>query len=498
MNARVGISEDEAFGGRDRQVAQLRVPPHSTEAESSVLGGLLQDNRAWDVVGDMLADTDFYRHEHRLIFAAVAMLVNANKPADVVTVFEHLQRFGKHDEVGGLVYLNSLAQYVPSAANSRRYAEIVREHAMLRRLISTVDEIASKAFNTGGESVTSIIDQAEAKILAVAEGRGGEDEFKPMDFYVVKAIDRINRIIDDPEGEADFIPTGIGAWDDLLDGGMRGGELHVVAARPGHGKSAKLLTVAVNVASLQSPLQASVGDIGIFTMEMPGLQWANRAIAQVGKVHLSKIKRPERLRDADWPGITEGVELLKQMGIHINDRPARTINNVRSAARKLARRLAAEGKKLALLGVDYLGLMKGLDPRMLRTYQIEEITQGLKNLAKELGVPVMLLVQLKRTVDERADSMPTLADLRDSGAIEQDADVITFVHRPIKATPDLSEDWKCYARGFVAKARDSEGGLFDEHYEGPQLRFSDWPEGLEIPRDKTRVVRGSKPVKKDI
>jgi replicative DNA helicase len=492
MNARVGISEDEAFGGRDRQVAQLRVPPHSTEAESSVLGGLLQDNRAWDVVGDMLADTDFYRHEHRLIFAAVAMLVNANKPADVVTVFEHLQRFGKHDEVGGLVYLNSLAQYVPSAANSRRYAEIVREHAMLRRLISTVDEIASKAFNTGGESVTSIIDQAEAKILAVAEGRGGEDEFKPMDFYVVKAIDRINRIIDDPEGEADFIPTGIGAWDDLLDGGMRGGEVHVVAARPGHGKSAKLLTVAANVVRFRRAGK-HVGDVGIFSMEMPGLQWANRAIAQIGRVHLSKIKRPERLRNEDWPGITDAVDLLKQMGLHINDRSGLTINTVRSAARKLARRT-----KLALLGVDYLGLMRGMDPKMLRAYQIEEITQGLKTLAKELNVPIMLLVQLKRAVDERADQVPTLADLRDSGAIEQDADTITFVHRPQKSVPDLSDEWKPYARGFVAKARDSEGGLFDMHYDGPRLQFADWPDDLPVPKDKTRIARASTKAKKGL
>jgi replicative DNA helicase len=472
----------------ERQVAHLRVPPQSIEAESCVLGGLLQDNGAWDSVGDLLAEGDFYRHEHRLIFSVVGQLVNACKPADVITVYERLQAMGEDTEVGGLPYLNSLAQYVPSAANIRRYAEIVREKAVLRRLITTVDEIATRAFNTEGESVAAIVDEAEAKILAVSEGgRAKADDFQPMGNYVVRALDRIQNYLSDPEGEADYIPTGIGAWDDLMDGGMRGGELHVVAARPGHGKSAKLLTVATNVSRF-SRRAKSVGDVGIFTMEMPGLQWANRAIAQVGRVHLSKIKRPERLRDEDWPGITEGVELLRQMGIHINDQPALTINNVRSAARKLARRT-----KLALLGVDYLGLMRGMDPRMNRAYQIEEITQGLKNLAKELGVPVMLLVQLKRTVDERADNMPTLADLRDSGAIEQDADTITFVHRPIKVTPDLSDEWKCYARGFVAKARDSEGGLFDEYYEGPQLRFSDWPSDLDIPRDKTRVVKAKKP-----
>jgi replicative DNA helicase len=271
-----------------------------------------------------------------------------------------------------------------------------------------------------------------------------------------------------------------------LDGGLRGGEQHVLAARPGHGKSAGLLSVATNVACFKRRGKR-VGDVAIYSMEMPGLQWANRAIAQMGRVHLSKIKRPERLRDTDWPGITDGVDRLRQMGIHINERPALTINNVRSSARKLSRRT-----KLALIGVDYLGLMRGLDSKMARAYQIEEITQGLKNLAKELNVPVMLLVQLKRSVDERSDHMPTLADLRDSGAIEQDADTITFIHRPIKVTPDLAEEWKPYARGYVAKARDSEGGLFDMHYDGPQLHFTDWPTDVEVPSARRGLPRAAK------
>lgn len=478
---------------RDDDVARLRVPPHSIEAEQSVLGGLLLDNSAWDRAGDLLGETDFYRHEHRLIFDAIGQLVNAAKPADVVTVYEQLERCGKHEEVGGLPYLASLSQYVPSAANSRRYAEIVREKAMLRRLVAATDAIATRAFNPEKASVESIIDEAEARILAVADGRTSDDDFKPMDFYVAKAMDRISRIVENPDAESDFIPTGIGAWDDLLDGGMRGGEVHVVAARPGHGKSAALLTVGCNVVRFRRAGKP-VGDVGIFSMEMPGLQWANRSIAQIGRVHLSKIKRPERLRNEDWPGITEGVDLLRQMGLHVNDKPGLTINTLRSSARKLARRT-----QLAMLGVDYLGLMRGMDPRMNRAYQIEEITQGLKNLAKELNVPVMLLVQLKRAVDDRADSIPTLGDLRDSGAIEQDADTITFVHRAIKASPDLGDEWKPYARGFVAKARDSEGGLFDMHYDGPRLHFADWPQSLEIPTSKTRVVRTSrKPYTEDV
>lgn len=470
-----------------RQIAHLRVPPNSPEAEESVLGSLLVDNGAFDRVGDLLTDADFYRYEHRLIYAAIAQLLMANRPADTVTVFEHLQAIGKHEEAGGLARIMSLAQKVPSSSTARRYAEIVREKAKLRRLIAATDEIATSAFNTQGQSVDAIVDAAEAKILAVAEsGSSDDDEFQPMDVYAVQALDRIQHIVDNPEANSDFVPTGIGAWDDLLDGGMRGGEAHVLAARPGHGKSAGLLSVAVNVAGFRRSGKR-VGDVAIWSMEMPGIQWANRAIAQLGRVHLSKIKRPERLRDGDWAGVTEGVDKLRQLGIHVNDRPARTINNVRSAARKLSRRT-----KLALIGIDYLGLMRGLDAKMSRAYQIEEITQGLKNLAKELNVPVLLLVQLKRAAEERADHIPNLGDLSDSSSIEKDADTITFIHRPIKATPDLAEEWKDYARGYVAKARDSEGGLFDMHYDGPRLHFTDWPTDREVPTSKTRIAKTSK------
>lgn len=470
----------------DRQVAQLRVPPHSLQAEEGVLGGLLIDNRAWDLVGDLLTEADFYRYEHRLIYGAIGGLVLAGRPADVITVYDALQGLGKGEEVGGMAYLNALAQKVPSASAIRRHAEIVREKAVLRRLIATADAIATRAFNPQGQTLDSIVDEAEAQIMAVAEAQGEDDDFKPMETYVVQALERIQRIAMDPDAESDYIPTGIGAWDDAIDGGMRGGEQHVVAARPGHGKSAALLTVACNVASFRRAGKR-VGDVAIFSMEMPGLQWANRAIAQLGRVHLSKIKRPERLRETDWPGITEGVELLREKGIHLNDKPARTINHVRSAARRLARRT-----KLALIGIDYLGLMPGLDPRMPRTYQIEQITQGLKNLAKELDVPVMLLVQLKRSVDEKPDQMPTLADLRDSGAIEQDADTITFIQRPFQTARDLGDEWRPYARGLVAKGRDSEGGLFDMHYEGPQLHFTDWPTDMEVPTSTVRVARASR------
>lgn len=463
------------------QVAQLRVPPNSIEAESSVLGALLVDAGAWDRVGDMLADGDFYRHEHRLIYAAIAQLAHACRPVDVVTVYDQLQARGNGEEVGGLAYLNSLAQFVPSAAGIKRHAEIVRERAILRRLVATADEIATKAFNTEGRSVEAIVDEAQAAVMAVAEaGASAEDDWQDLESGVTQALDRINDLALNPS-QHDFIPTGIAGIDDRLDGGMRPGELIVVGARPSMGKSAMLLTIGVNVA-------ASHGPVGIFSMEMPRAQWHTRAMAQAGRVHLSKIKRPERLRDTDWPGITEAVEKLRGLGLDINDKAGLTINAVRSKARNLRRRRG----KLAMLGVDYLGLMRGLDPKMPRAYQIEEITQGLKNLAKELHCPVVLLVQLKRAVEERADQMPTLSDLRDSGAIEQDADVITFIHRPWKAAPDLSDEWKPYARGYVAKVRDGEPGYFDMEFEGQFQRFADWPTDQDVPSSKVRVAKAGR------
>lgn len=475
MNAR---ADDFLLAGSD--VAQLRVPPHSIEAESSVLGALLLDNTAWDRVGDLLLDSDFYRHEHKLIYAAIGSLANASKPADVVTVFAQLQRMGKDMEMGGMVYLNQLAQYTPSPGNLRRYAEIVRERAVLRKLISAADEIATDAFNTQGKGVDAVLDAAMQKVMAISPDASSE-EWEGMEQGMVELLDRIQTAADGT-AEPDFIPTGLRDLDELLDGGMRPGELWVLGARPSMGKSALALSIGVHVALHQGLA------VGMFSMEMPKAQVMNRAMSLVSHIHLSRIKRAERLKDHDWPAITKAVETLRQVNFQVSDRSGVNINQLRARARGLRRRHG----KLGCLIVDYLGLMDGTDPKMPRVYQLEEVTKGLKALAKELGTPILLLAQVNRKVEERPDQMPILADLRDSGSIEQDADIVVFVHRPIKAKPDLSPEWKYYAKVSVAKARDAEPGYLDLMYVGENTRFMDWPSDTPIPTSQVRVARASK------
>ena len=461
-------------------VAQLRIPPHSIEAESSVLGSLLLSNSAWDRVGDLLVEGDFYRHEHKTIFATIGALINASKPADVVTVFAELQKTGQADEVGGLVYLNALAQFELSAGNVRRYAEIVRERSILRKLISAADEIASTAFNAQGKGVDAVLDAAMQRVMSISPDGNGDD-WEGMDVGVVELLDRIQAQADGT-AEQDFIPTGIRELDDRLDGGMRPGELIVVGARPSMGKSALALSIGINVA-----MDAGLS-VGMFSMEMPRAQVVNRAMSLVTRIHLSRIKRAERLKDFDWPAITAGVEKLRQIGFHVSDKSGLNINQLRARARALRRRHG----RLGCLIVDYLGLMDGTDPKMPRVYQLEEVTKGLKSLAKELQVPIMLLAQVNRKVEERPDQMPILADLRDSGSIEQDADIVIFVHRPFKAKPDLSEEWRYYAKASLAKTRDGEPGYFDLTYVGENTHFMDWPAETPVPTSQVRVARGAK------
>lgn len=455
----------------DLEVAQLRVPPHSTEAESSVLGGLLLDNAAWDRVGDLLAEGDFYRHENRLIFAAIGQLMNASREADVMTVYDRLQGLGKADEVGGLAYINSLAQYVPNAGNIRRYAEIVRERSVLRKLISASDEIATTAFSTQGRPVAEIVDQAEQKIFKISESNGRSiDDWQSVDEGGVTLMDKLQ---DDADGKtvADFVSTGLTDLDARLDGGMRPGELIVIGARPSMGKSALALSIGIHVALNEKK------PVGMLSMEMPTKQVVSRAASLLSRVHLSSIKRGERLRDGDWSRLVEGVEKMRDLPLYISDQSGLNINQVRSKARAIKRK-----KGLRVLIVDYLGLMSGFDPKQLRVYQLEDITKGLKSLAKEMGITVLLLAQLNRKVEERIDQMPMLSDLRDSGSIEQDADVVLFVHRPHKAKPELGDEWKYYAKALVAKVRDGEPGNFDLMYIGENTRFCDWPVGMERPR----------------
>jgi replicative DNA helicase len=470
-------ARDEFDMPEDPALAMLRVPPHNNQAESNVLGGLLLDSGiAWDRVGDVLKDSDFYRHEHRLVFAAIRDLCNANKPADVTTVLEQLERQGKAEEVGGIGYLGRLANEVPNAANVRRYAEIVRERALLRGLVTASDEIATLAFSPEGKTVDEVVDAAQAKVFAIAESRvAAHDDWQGAEAGMVELIDSINA---QAEGtaEPDYTPTGLHDLDERLNGGLRGGELIVLAARPRMGKTALALCIADHIAGLRKPA-------GFFSMEMPKQQVYKRQLSLRSHIHLSRLKRAERLRDYDWPAITESVENIRRVPFFVTDTGNLNINQIRARARGLARRQG----QLGVLVVDYLGLMSGTDPKQQRAYQIEEATKGLKTLAKELNVPVLLLAQVNRKVEERVDQMPMLSDLRDSGSIEQDADIVLFVHREFVAKAGLADEWKYHAKVAVAKVRDGEPGQLDLMYVGENTRFMNWPKETELPSSLVRT-----------
>ena len=460
----------------DPEVAQLRVPPHSIEAEQSVLGGLLLDNSAWDRAGDLLIDSDFYRYEHRHIYAAIGTLVNATKPADVITVFEQLQSLGKAEDCGGLVYLNALAQSVLSAANIRRYAEIVRERAILRRLVATADEIATAAFAPGGKSAAEVLDMAQGAVMKLAEqGPQAADDWEGVDTGVVRLIDHISAVASG-ELKPDIIPTGLDELDEKLNGGPRPGELVTIGMRSGMGKSAMGVTILMNVAEAGEPG-------AMFSMEMPRNQVNMRMISVRSHIHLSRLKLPERLRDFDWSQLSEAGQFVGGLPVHISDKSGLTINQIRSRARALKRRLG----RLRIIVVDHLALTRGTDPRTLRTYQLAEVTAGLKSLAKELGCVVYLLAQINRAADARTDAMPTLADIRDTSSVEDDSDIVIFGHREYKVKPDLPDEWKYYGEIYIAKQRDGELCRIPMMYIGENTRWANWPAGNQVPTDRTRT-----------
>ncbi|MGO4390727.1 replicative DNA helicase [Variovorax sp. M-6] len=403
----------------DRQIAQLRIPPHSIEAESSVLGGLLLDNGAWDRMGDVVVDGDFYRHEHKLIYAAIGTLINASKPADVITVYEQLQNLGKADEIGGLGYLNSLAQYVPSASNIRRYAEIVRERSILRKLVSASDEIATNAFNTQGKAVDKILDEAEQKIFNIGEeGTRMKQGFQGMDSLVVELLDRVTEMAENPN-DITGVRTGFYEFDKMTSG-LQPGDMIVLAARPSMGKTSLAINIAEHVA-LNEGLP-----VAVFSMEMGASQLAVRIVGSIGRIDQGHL-RTGKLTDEEWPRLTEAIEKLRNVSLHIDETPGLTTSELRANARRLARQYG----KLGLIVVDYLQLMS-VSSSMNdenRATAVGEISRGLKMLAKELKCPVIALSQLSRGVESRTDKRPMMSDLRESGAIEQDADIIMFIYR---------------------------------------------------------------------
>jgi replicative DNA helicase len=452
----------------DDEVARLRIPPHSIEAEQSVLGGLLLDNSAWDRAGDLLSDSDFYRFEHRLIYAAISALVNATKPADVITVFEQLQSLGKAEDCGGLVYLNALAQSVPSAANMRRYAEIVRERAVLRKLVAASDEIATTAFNPQGRAVSEILDDAEAKIFRIGEeGSRSRQGFQSMDALVVQLIDRVNELHENGAEEVTGVRTGFFDMD-RMTAGLQSGDLIVLAARPSMGKTAFALNIAEHVAVNEGL------PVVVFSMEMGAAQLALRMVGSLGRIDQGHL-RTGKLADDEWGRLSEAVEKLGKVSLFIDESAALTPSELRARARRQARQCG----KLGLIVVDYLQLMSGSGGNSdeNRATVIGEISRGLKSLAKELQCPVIALSQLNRSVETRTDKRPMMSDLRESGAIEQDADVIMFIYRDEYYTKDACKE-PGIAEIIIGKQRNGPTGTVKLTFLKPLTKFDNLAPGM--------------------
>ncbi|MDQ6620022.1 MAG: replicative DNA helicase [Pseudomonadota bacterium] len=446
----------------DPKVDLIKLPPHSLEAEQSVLGGLLLDNDATDRIGDIISAPDFYSEAHRLIFHHIVGLVGDGKPADVVTVSEALSSAQKLDYIGGLQYLGALVQNVPTAANIRHYANIVRERSILRQLAATAGDIADTAYNPLGRSAKEILDQAEAKVLHIAEqGSRGQQQFAPIGELLIGVVERIEALFnrDDPS-EVTGVPTGFSDLDKMTSG-MQAGDLVVVAGRPSMGKTAFALNVGEHVA-----LAAGL-PVAVFSMEMGASQLALRMIGSVGRLDQQRL-RTGRLVSDDWERLSSALGRLNEAPILIDETPALNSIEVRSRARRLMKTYG----KLGLVIVDYLQLMQASSQGENRATEISEISRSMKALAKELKVPVMALSQLNRSLEQRPNKRPVMSDLRESGAIEQDADVILFIYRDEVYNPDTQD--KGTAEIIIAKQRNGPIGTVRLTFLGEFTRFENF------------------------
>jgi replicative DNA helicase len=446
---------------RDAQVEAARVPPQSIEAEQSVLGGLLLDNSAWDRVADVVGEVDFYRADHRAIFRHIAQLIEQNKPADVLTLSDALRLAGKLDEVGGQIYVGALAANTPSAANIRRYAEIVRERSIMRSLAAVGTEIADSAYSPLGRDASLLIDEAEAKIFQIAEARTkARQGFVQIEPLLTETVERIDMLYArENKNEVIGVPTGF-VDIDRMTSGLQPGELIIVAGRPSMGKTTLVMNMAEHVAIQEKKA------VAVFSMEMSGPQLAMRMIGSVGRLDQHEL-RTGTFKEDDWGRVTDALGKLSEAQIYIDDTAGLNVLELRSRARRLHRQCGG----LTLVVIDYLQLMSGTggSREENRATEIAEISRSLKSLAKELKVPVVALSQLNRSVDSRQDKRPMMSDLRESGAIEQDADVIMFIYRDEVYNPDSPH--KGIAEIIIAKQRNGPVGKKDLTFLGKFTRF---------------------------
>jgi replicative DNA helicase len=449
----------------DPQIDALKLPPHSMEAEQSVLGGLLLDNEAADRVGDVASADDFYSDAHRVIYRHVMQLIANGKPADVVTLAESLSSAQKLDYVGGLAYLGALVQNVPTAANIRHYAQIVRDRSILRQLAATAGEIADTAYNPLGRSAKMVLDEAEAKVLHIAEqGARGAQNFHEIGKLLASVVDRIETLYNrDNPSDVTGVPTGFVDLDRMTSG-FQPGDLIIVAGRPSMGKTSLALNIGENVA-LDTGMP-----VAVFSMEMGAAQLALRMIGSVGRLDQHKL-RTGRLVAEDWDKLSAALGRLNEAPILIDETPALNAIEVRSRARRLMRQYG----KLGLVIVDYLQLMQASTQGENRATELSEISRAMKSLAKELQVPVVALSQLNRSLEQRPDKRPVMSDLRESGALEQDADVILFIYRDEVYKPDSPD--KGTAEILISKQRNGPTGKVTLTFRGEYTRFENYTAG---------------------
>lgn len=444
---------------QDTQVELIKLPPHSVEAEQSVLGGLLLDNAAWDKIADLISESDFYRGDHRLIWRHISKLIEHSRPADVITVSESLESTKELDSIGGLAYLGALAQNTPSAANIRRYGEIVRERAVMRKLAQVGTDIADAAYNPMGKEAGQLLDEAESKVFAISEeGARGKQGFLDMPPLLTKVVERIDLLYNrDNPSDITGVPTGFTDLDKMTSG-LQPGDLVIIAGRPSMGKTA----LAINMAE-HAALEAGL-PVGIFSMEMGATQLVMRMLGSVGKLDQHKV-RTGKLADEDWRKLTDAVGRLNEAPIHIDETPALNALELRARARRLHRQYG----RMGLIVVDYIQLMSASSQGENRATEISEISRSLKALAKELNVPVIALSQLNRSLEQRPNKRPVMSDLRESGAIEQDADVILFIYRDEVYNPESAE--KGMAEVIIGKQRNGPIGTVPLVFQGEYTRF---------------------------
>jgi len=438
---------------------RLKVPPNSIEAEQALIGGLMLNAQAWDKIADVVVGEDFYRKDHRLIFAAIANLVESGSPCDVVTVSEHLDGRGELEQSGGLEYLATLANETAGAANARAYANILRERSTLRALINAGNEISGNAFATDGRSAAQVLDDAERMVFEIAEkGSRGKRGFKSLKQILPEAVDRID-LLHQSEGSITGISSGYHEFDKMT-AGLQAGDLVIVAGRPSMGKTTLALNIAENAAI------GSKVPTAIFSMEMPSQQLAFRMISSLGRVDQTHL-RTGNFPDEDWSRINTAVQLMSEAPIFIDDTPSMSPTEIRARARRLHREHG-----LGLIVIDYLQLMQVEGSKENRATEISEISRSLKALAKELEVPVIALSQLNRSVEQRTDKRPVMSDLRESGAIEQDADLIIFIYREEVYNQDTPR--KGIADIAIAKQRNGPIGDFPLTFVGRYTKFENW------------------------